>query len=111
MFEDAKRRGITVFLNAGDLIGFGAFPNEVVEALYSKNALSVIGNLDLEILDKNKKGKGLKKFSIEFARKELKKSHETYLRALPFKLELEVAHKKLLMIHGTPDAVDEHLFA
>ncbi len=110
VFEDAKRRGITVFLNAGDLIGFGAFPNEVVEALYSKNALSVIGNLDLEILDKNKKGKGIQKFSIEFARKELKKSYETYLRALPFKLELEVAHKKLLMIHGPPNAVDEHLF-
>ena len=110
VFEDAKRRGITVFLNAGDVVGFGAFPNEVVEALYSRNVLSVIGNLDIEILDKNKKGKGLKKFSIEFARKELKKSHETYLRALPFKLELEIAHKKLLMIHGTPDAVDEHLF-
>ena len=109
VFEDAKSRGITVFLNAGDVVGFGAFPNEVVEALYSRNALSVIGNLDLEVLDKNKKGKGLKKFSTEFARKELKKSHETYLRALPFKAELEVARKKLLMIHGTPDAVDEHL--
>ena len=110
VFEDAKRRGITVFLNAGNSIGFGAFPNEVIEALYSKNVLSVSGNLDLEILDKNKKGKGIQKFSIEFARKELKKSYETYLRALPFKLELEVAHKKLLIIHGTPNAVDEHLF-
>jgi putative phosphoesterase len=110
VFEDAKRRGITVFLNAGDIIGFGAFPNEVIEALYSKNVLSVIGNLDLEILDKNKKGKYPKKFAIEFTRKALKKSHETYLRTLPLKLELEIAHKKLLMVHGSPDSVDEHLY-
>ena len=53
VLQDAERRGITVFLNAGDIVGFGAFPNEVIQALYSKNALSVIGNYDLEVLDKN----------------------------------------------------------
>jgi putative phosphoesterase len=109
VFEDAKTRGITVFLNAGDIMGFGAFPNEVIEALYSKNALSVIGNLDLEILDKNKKVKGAKKFSVQYARKVLEKSHETYLRTLPIKVELEVGQKKLLMIHGSPVSIEEHL--
>ena len=92
------------------MMGFGAFPNEIIETLYSKNTLSVIGNLDLEILDKNKKVKGPKKFAVEYARKALEKSYETYLRTLPLKLELEIAHKKLLMIHGTPDSVDEHLY-
>ena len=110
VLQDAERRGITVFLNAGDIIGFGAFPNEVIQTLYSKNALSVIGNYDLEVLDKNNKGKGPKKFALEYARKTLAKAYETYLRTLPSKLELEIAHKKLLMIHGTPDSVDEHLY-
>ncbi len=110
VLQDAERRGITVFLNAGDVIGFGAFPNEVIQALYSKNALSVIGNYDLEVLDKNNRGKGPKKFALQYARKTLSKAYETYLRTLPSKLELEIAHKKLLMIHGTPDAVDEHLY-
>ncbi len=110
VLQDAERRGITVFLNAGDVIGFGAFPNEVIQTLYSKNALSVIGNYDLEVLDKNNRGKGPKKFALEYARKTLAKSYETYLRTLPSKLELEIAHKKLLMIHGTPDSVDEHLY-
>ena len=50
VLQDAERRGITVFLNAGDIIGFGAFPNEVIQTLYSKNALSVVGNFDLEVL-------------------------------------------------------------
>jgi putative phosphoesterase len=110
VLQDAEHRGITVFLNAGDLIGFGAFPNEVIQTLYSKNALSVIGNYDLEVLDKNNREKGPKKFALEYARKTLAKAYETYLRTLPSKLELEIAHKKLLMIHGTPDSVDEHLY-
>ena len=95
VLQDAERRGITVFLNAGDIMGFGAFPNEVIQTLYSKNALSVIGNYDLEVLDKNNKGKGPEKFAIEYARKTLSKAYETYLRTLPSKLELEIAHKKL----------------
>ena len=108
--QDAERREVTVFINAGDTIGFGAFPNEVIQALYSKNALSVIGNFDLEVLDKNNSGKGPKKFALEYSRKTLAKPLETYLLAMPLKLELEVAHKKLLMIHEAPDMAEEHLF-
>ena len=110
VLEDAQRRGITVFLNAGDLIGFGPFPNEVIEELYSKSTLSVIGNFDLEVLDKNNRGKGNKKFALEHSREALSKSYETYLTTLPLKLEVEIAHKKLLMTHGSPDSVAEHLF-
>ena len=110
VFRDAESRGVTVFLNAGDITGFGAFPNEVIQALYCKNSLSVIGNYDLEVLDVNNKGKGAKKFSLEFTRKELGKSCEAFLHSLPLKLELEIAHKKFLVVHGTPDSVDEHLF-
>jgi putative phosphoesterase len=110
VLHDAERRGITVFLNAGDVIGFGAFPNEVIQTLYSKNALSIIGNYDLEVLDKNIRAKGTKKFALEYARKTLSKAYETYLRSLPPKLELEIAHKKLLMIHGTSGSVDENLY-
>ena len=89
-------------------LGSELFPNEVIQMLYSKNALSVIGNYDLEVLDKSKKEKGSKKFALEYTRNALAKANETYLRALPLKLELEIAHKKLLMVHGTPDS-DEHL--
>ena len=54
-------------------LGFGAFPNEVIQMLYSNNALSVIGNFDLEVLDKNKKEKSSKKFALEYTRNVLAK--------------------------------------
>lgn len=109
VIQDAEQRGITVFLNAGDIIGFGGFPNEAIQTLYCKKTLSVIGNYDLEVIENGKKGKGPKRFSLEFTRKALTKSNEIYLRSLPFKLDVEIGQKKCLLVHGTPDSVDEHL--
>ncbi len=110
VFADAKKRGVTAFLNAGDLIGFGAFPNEVVELLCEKNVLSVVGNYDLEVIEGKIKGKGDKGVALKFAQKELAKSCEYYLRSLPKELRLEVAGKKLLITHGSPQSIDEHIY-
>ncbi len=100
VIQDAESRGITVFLNAGDTLGFGAYPNEVVQTLYSKNALSIKGNFDLEVLQAKKNRKGPKKFALGFVEKTLKKSFKTYLVTFPSKLELEIAHKKAVIING-----------
>ena len=51
VFEDAEGRGVKIFLNAGDSIGFGPFPNEVIELLCEKNVLSIVGNYDLEVIE------------------------------------------------------------
>ena len=110
VLQDAERRGITVFLSTGNMLGYGPFPNEVIQTLYSKNSLSVIGNYDLEILDKKIEARGNKIFALKYIRKNLTKSYETYLRTLPAKLELEIAHKKLLLIHQIPDSIIENLF-
>jgi putative phosphoesterase len=110
VIEDAEKRGVKFFLNAGDLIGFGPFPNEVIELLHSKNVISVIGNYDIEVLNKAKKGKKETKVALEFTRKQLSGSCKTYLSSLPRCIELEVAGKKLLLTHGSPESIDEHLY-
>lgn len=109
VIRDAERRGIDVFLNAGDFLGYGAFPNEVVELLRTKNALSILGNYDFEVMKKGDESKGEKKLALRAAKKELAKSCETYLRSLPRSITLDIAGKKLLMVHGTPESTDEHI--
>ena len=110
VFEDAEGRGVEIFLNAGDSIGFGPYPNEVVEMLCEKNVLSVVGNYDLEVIEGKAKAKGEKKIALEFAKKELAKSCEGYLQSLPHELRLEIAGKKLLMTHGSPRSIEEHIY-
>ncbi len=110
VFEDAESRGVEVFLNAGDSIGFGPCPNEVVELLCEKKVLSILGNYDLEVIEGKAKAKGEKNLSLKFARKELARSCESYLFSLPRELRLEVAGKKLLVTHGSPESIEEHIY-
>jgi putative phosphoesterase len=110
VLEDAEKRGVDVFLNAGDSIGFGPYPNEVVELLWEKNVQSIIGNYDLEVIERDAKAKDEKKLALEFARKELTKSCECYLYSLPHELRFEVAGKKLFVTHGSPKSIEEHIY-
>ena len=110
VIADAEQQGINIFLNAGDCTGFGAFPNEVIHLLNTKKILSVIGNVDLEVLEKTKKGKNLRKLALNFTRKELAKPCKEYLKNLPREVTLEVGDKKILLVHGSPRANDEHIY-
>ena len=110
IFDDAEGRGVEIFLNAGDSIGFGPDPNEVIEMLCEKNVLSILGNYDLEVIEGKAKAKGEKKVALDFARKELTKSCEGYLESLPRELKLEVAGKKLFVTHGSPRSIEEHIY-
>ena len=107
---DAEERGACVFLNAGDSVGFGAYPNEVIEMLNEKNVLSVLGNYDLEVVKGDAKAKGEKKLALEFTRKELTRIGEAYLFSLPNECRLKVTRKTLLLTHGSPKSINEHIY-
>ena len=109
IIKDAEERGVDVYLNAGDSIGFGPCPNETVELLCEKNVLSILGNFDIEVIKGKTKNKGKKNLALKFAIKELAKSCELYLYSLPRELKLEVAGKKLFVTHGSPESIEEHI--
>jgi putative phosphoesterase len=110
IMEDAEELGVDVFVNAGDSVGFGACPNEVVELLSEKNVLSIVGNYDVEVIEGKAKAKGEKNLALKFARKELAKSSICYLYSLPRELRLEVAGKSMLVTHGSPESIEEHIY-
>ncbi|MGD0644948.1 MAG: YfcE family phosphodiesterase [Candidatus Bathyarchaeia archaeon] len=110
VIQDAEKRGIDIFLNAGDFIGFGPFPNEVIELLQSRNMISVVGNYDLEVIKNSAKGKGAKKLAFEFTKKELADSSASFLLSLPCEIRLEIGGKKVLMVHGSPESIEEHIY-
>ena len=111
VIRDAEERGASLFLNAGDSIGFGPCPNEVVELICEKNILSILGNYDVEVIEGKIKDKGQKNLAFQFTKKELAKSCENYLNSLPRERRIEVAGKKLLITHGSPESIEEHIYS
>jgi putative phosphoesterase len=111
VLQDAEKRGATVFLNAGDSIGFGPSPNKVLKLLNNKNALNIMGNYDAEVIEGiDKNSSGVKKIAFKYAKKRLGKTCQGYLLSFPPEVKFEVAGKKVLMVHGSPESMDEHIY-
>ncbi|MDD1755996.1 MAG: YfcE family phosphodiesterase [Methanomassiliicoccales archaeon] len=116
VLEDADSRGAEVVLNAGDLLGYGANPEEAVVLLRSRPSISVIGNYDLKVfriqdreeLWPSNKSKD-KLLAFRWAFEHVSPSSRAWLRSLPKEVRMEVGGKELLMVHGSPDSMDEHL--
>ena len=111
---DARSKGATVFLNAGDLIGYGPFPEEVVRLARSSELVSVVGNYDLKALSIGESKKGTAKESkkllaFRWAYDNLSLDSQEYLKELPHEVRFEVAGTKFLLTHGSPTSIDEHL--
>jgi putative phosphoesterase len=71
----------------------------------------VIGNVDLEVLEalrkpNPQKSDGSKRIAI----KELSPSDVAYLQSLPKELRFEIGGRNVLVTHGSPDSVDEHIY-
>ena len=110
VISDADQRSVNVFLNAGDSIGYGASPNEVVELICQRNILSVVGNYDLEVLEDKNNPNGEKQLAFKYAKKTLSRGCRSLLGALPRTLRLQAADKKLIVTHGSPQSINEHIY-
>ena len=113
VITDATVRGVTSFLNSGDCMGYGAFPDEVIDVVRWKHMISVIGNYDLDIITKKWRSRKVKsnekKITMQWTYKVLSQKNTTYLENLPKKLNLKIQGKKLLITHGSPESLTEYL--
>lgn len=95
----------------GDLVGYGAFPNEVIQKIREKKWETVIGNHDLAVL----KG-DISNFNpvaaeaIVWTRKVIKKDNLEFLGKIGFRGFLVVSDLTLGMFHGSPYSVSEYIF-
>ncbi|HUT52403.1 MAG TPA: YfcE family phosphodiesterase [bacterium] len=112
----ARRYPLEAVWNTGDFVGYGAFPDEVVQRLKKEKALSVIGNYDRKTLQVRRKKEEWKKtkapekwLSFKWSDEHLSKDSRNYLRALPPEQRFEAAGKKILLVHASPVSMKEHL--
>lgn len=121
----ARRGGAEAVWNVGDLIGYGPFPEGVVQRLRQESVLSAIGKTDLRVLrfrkkrDKWRKSKPLEEYlALEFAYDNLSKSSRKYLRFLSEEIRMRVQGRRVLVTYAnlgsrrrplTPDVPEEQL--
>jgi len=116
VLEHARLQGAEAIWNVGDFVGYGAFPDQVVRRLRKVAQLNIIGNYDLKVLKVKKKAQQWKEkkapekwLAFQWAYEHLSKKSRKFLRSLPEQIPLQIEGHTVLLVHGSPASIDEHL--
>jgi len=130
VLADAKKRGATMILNAGDLVGYGPYPEEVVDALHSSRVISIIGNYDRSLFtqwwlseerqplayDQDWDADPEDTFMLRLKREVSKWTYDRlssgsreYLANLPEYMRKTLFGRSLLLVHGSPSSMTEYI--
>jgi len=114
---EAQRPDAVVCL--GDLVGYGALPNEVVDFIRAKAIPTVMGNYDEGVgfdlddcgcvyrdPDDDRRGKQ----SLLWSRANTTPDRKEFLRGLPLQIRQDLAGQHLLFVHGSPRKINEYLY-
>jgi putative phosphoesterase len=103
----------------GDLVGYGARPNEVVDQIRSRNIPTIMGNYDdgvgfdrddcgCSYRDASEEARGQR--SLMWTRHVTTTGNKAYLRALLPEIRFEAAGRRFRLVHGSPRRMNEYLF-
>lgn len=84
----------------GDIVGYGPNPNECLDLLKSRNALTVLGNHDVAAIDDfgTSYFSELAREAIRWTQTVISKEHVSWLNSLSYELRLP----EFLLVHGAP---------
>jgi putative phosphoesterase len=106
---DLERRAANVVLVAGDVIGDGTHPSEVVALLRRRAIPTIRGNVERKVMDvaalhPSEVAVLVKKKDADlvWTSKRLGREGVDWLRSLPPSLDLRLAGSRLLLVHGSP---------
>jgi putative phosphoesterase len=103
----------------GDLVGYGAAPNEVVERIRAEGIPTIMGNYDDGVgfdrddcgcayRDEDERARGQR--SLMWTRAETTPDHKAFLRSFALQIRFEAGGRRVLLVHGSPRKMNEYLF-
>jgi putative phosphoesterase len=114
VLEHADEIKVDQIWNIGDMVGFNAFPNQVLDLLKRREVISISGNFEVKTLKAKKKNKvlshnALKQLTFEWTHDELSKENRHYIKELPREIRYLLYGKRILITHASPLSKKEHL--
>jgi putative phosphoesterase len=119
LWGDMDRRGLQNRYCLGDLVGYGTFPNEVVEFVRSRKIPTLMGNYDEGIGNSSEEcgcayrdafSKALGQRSIAWTNEHTTVENKAFLRELPLHIPEKLNGLRVSLVHGSPRRVNEYLY-
>jgi putative phosphoesterase len=119
VLDDIERQGLQNRYCLGDLVGYGVFPNEVIERIRTEAIPTIMGNYDLGVGNDSddcgcaygdKISEALGKRSIGWSNQHTTSENKAFLRSLVEHIPLQMGDLKVLLVHGSPRKINEYLY-
>jgi putative phosphoesterase len=119
LWADVRAQAPEAVICLGDLVGYGAFPNEVIDFVRERDAHVLMGNYDDGVgYDRDDCGCVYKdpaddargRLSLLWTRERVTPERKAYLRGLPFDRREAYAGRRVRFVHGSPRKINEYLY-
>jgi len=119
VWADIQAQRPDVVYCLGDLVGYGAFPNEVAAFVRDHQIPTVLGNYDEGVgFDLDECGCAYRTtlerergdLSLRWTQQQTSAENKALLRSLPHQFRLEDERPHRLLVHGSPRKINEYLF-
>src|SRR3954470_8995887 len=119
VLADIPRQAVDATYCLGDLVGYGAFPNEVTARVREMGCPTIMGNYDDGVgFERDECGCAYKEEgerargdrSLAWTKAQVTAEHKTFLRGLLPELRLTIDGRRVLLVHGSPRKMNEYLF-
>ena len=103
--EIIRANAVETIVCLGDIIGYGASPNECIELVHATTPHVLMGNHDEAAihLEKTEYFNPFARIAAEWTNQELTPEHAEFIQKLPFKLEMH----NMLFVHSSPFEPEE----
>jgi len=116
--KDLLNANVDAVYCLGDLVGYGAFPNEVVEFVRANRFPTVMGSFDeaagFQLHEPRCRTRSIAhRIQVDenflWTKSVLKEANRSFLQTLPLQIRFKVSGKRILLVHGSPRGMDEYL--
>jgi len=119
VFVDIEEQHNGAWYCLGDLVGYGTFPNEVVELVREREIPTIMGNYDQGVgqhsddcgcayQTQTERERG--KRSIGWTNEVITDANRTYLQRLDSQRRLTLGSFDVVLVHGSPRRINEYLY-
>jgi len=119
VLSDMELKGLMNRYCLGDLVGYGTFPNEVIERVCTLGIPTLMGNYDQGVGNNsddcgcaytNPEAKALGERSIAWSNSNTSEESKEFLRNLPSSIPIRLGDLNILLVHGSPRRINEYLY-
>jgi putative phosphoesterase len=119
VLDDLRQQSVQAVYCLGDLVGYAAFPNQVIDRIQREAIPTIVGNYDDGVgFDRDECGcayrdpeeQRLGDLSLQWSKKTVTAERKAFLRSLQAEIRFEADGKRVRLVHGSPRRMNEYLF-